>query len=376
MKKIIRKLHLWLGFACSPVIILLGITGCLLAFQREIENVSQHYKYVALQERELLPPSKLKEIGLAQLPGKRLHAVLYEGKRKAAKVIFYEFAPEEYYYMVYVNPYNGVVLKVKDMNTDFFRIVLMGHFYLWLPPSIGQPIIASATLVFVFMMISGLILWRRKGTAKQRFTIKWSARWRRRNYDLHYVLGFYMTWVAIILAVTGLVWGFQWFARGYYNMVGGDKQLIYQEPVSEAVKTINDDAMAIDVVWQKMRVSHPNAEAIEVHIPDSDSAVIAANTNPEADSYWKTDYIYYDQYTLEELPAKSIYGRFKDADTADKLMLMNYDIHTGAIVGFAGKVLMFFASLIAASLPVTGFLIWRGRKKKRMQVPMPFNMES
>jgi uncharacterized iron-regulated membrane protein len=44
---------------------------------------------------------------------------------------------------------------------------------------------------------------------------------------------------------------------------------------------------------------------------------------------------------------------------------MNYDIHTGAILGLPGKFLAFFASLIAASLPVTGFMIWMGRKKKK-----------
>jgi uncharacterized iron-regulated membrane protein len=366
-KKIIRRIHLWLGLASSPVIILLGITGCLLAFQREIENATQQYRYVAAQKKEFLPPSKLKDIGKMQLPDKHLHAVLYEGREKAAQVIFYDFLPEEYYYVVYVNPYDGQVLKVKNMNVDFFRVVLMGHFYLWLPPAIGQPIIASATLVFVVMMISGLVLWwpKNKGMRKQRFAVKWNARWRRKNYDLHYVLGFYMTWVAIILAVTGLVWGFQWFAKAYYSAAGGEKEIVYQEPVSDVSKKINFDAAAIDVVWQKMRASHPDAEVIEVHIPDSDSAAIAANANPDSDTYWQLDYVYYDQYTLNELPAKSIYGRFRDADGADKLMRMNYDVHTGAIIGLPGKILMFFASLIAASLPVTGFIIWRGRRKKK-----------
>ena len=81
---------------------------------------------------------------------------------------------------------------------------------------------ATATLVFLVMLISGLILWwpKNKKATKQRFSIKWNARWRRKNYDLHNVLGFYATWIAIILAVTGLVWGFEWFAQGYYRLAG------------------------------------------------------------------------------------------------------------------------------------------------------------
>lgn len=370
-KKVFRKIHLWLGLTSGLVILFLGITGCILAFQKEIESVTQSsYKNIKAEQKEFLPPSKLKDIGSAQLPGKHLHAVLYEGKEKSAQVIFFSFEPEQYYYIVYVNPYDGTVLKVKDMDRDFFRQVINGHFYLWLPPHIGQPIVASSTLVFVIMMITGLILWwpKNKAARMQRFSIKWNAKWRRKNYDLHNVLGFYMTWVAIIIALTGLVWGFQWFASSVHTVAGGSTSLVYQEPLSDTTKTLTVGQPAIDAVWQRMKREHPDAEILEVHIPEAASSPIAANANPDASTYWKTDYRYFDQYSLQELPAQSIYGRFKDAVAADKLIRMNYDLHTGAIWGLPGKILMFFASLIAASLPVTGFYIWWGRKKKKKKV--------
>ena len=63
-----------------------------------------------------------------------------------------------------------------------------------------------------------------------------------------------------------------------------------------------------------------------------------------------------------------MYGRYANTSVADKMMRMNYDVHTGAILGITGKIMAFFASLIAASLPVTGFLIWRGRRKKKKVV--------
>jgi uncharacterized iron-regulated membrane protein len=367
VKKAVLKIHLWLGLLSGLVILLLGITGCILAFQKEIEGATQTYRYVAAQPKDFLPPSRLKEIGAAQLPGKHLHAVLYEGREKAAQVIFYQFEPDSHYYVVYLNPYDGSVLKVKNMNRDFFRQVIMGHYYLWLPPHIGQPIVASATLIFVVMMLSGLVLWwpKNKSARKQRFSIKWNARWRRVNYDLHNVLGFYMTWVAIILACTGLIWGFQWFAKSVYTVTGGKNSLVYQEPVSDTTQKATVQQPAIDVIWHKLKAEHPEAEMLEVHVPETKASPIAANTNPDAATYWQTDYRYFDQFTLKELPATSIYGRFKDAAVADKIIRMNYDIHTGAIFGLAGKILMFFASLIAASLPVTGFYIWWGKRKKK-----------
>ena len=104
--------------------------------------------------------------------------------------------------LVYLNPFSGEVLKVKDAQAGFFPFILDGHFYLWLPHEIGQPVVATATLVFLVMLISGLFLWwpKNKKATKQRFSIRWNARWRRKNYDLHNVLGFYATWIAIILA--------------------------------------------------------------------------------------------------------------------------------------------------------------------------------
>ncbi|MBN3661790.1 MAG: PepSY domain-containing protein, partial [Ornithobacterium rhinotracheale] len=45
----------------------------------------------------------------------------------------------------------------------------------------------------------------------------------------------------------------------------------------------------------------------------------------------------------------------------------NYDIHVGAILGIWTKILAFIISLICASLPITGFLVWWGRKNKKIK---------
>jgi len=368
IKKIFGKIHLWLGLSSGLIVFIISITGCLYAFQEEIQNMTQDYRFTKPRDLPFMPPSKLEAIGKKALPDKHLHAVMYEGKDKAAQVIFFNFEPS-YYYIVYLDPYTGAVLKVKDMDADFFRFVLDGHFYLWLPPEIGQPVVASFTLIFLVMLISGLVLWwpKNKSASKQRFSIKWSARWQRKNYDLHNVLGFYATWVLIILALTGLVWGFQWFASSVYTLTGGEKSLVYSEPVSDksGKSLVTDDSPAVDKIWEKMKKEHPDAKAIEVHAPETDSSAIAANVNTLPGTYWKIDYRYFDQYTLKELSVDHVFGRIKDANAADKLSRMNYDIHTGAIVGLPGKILAFFVSLIAASLPITGFLIWYQRKYKK-----------
>lgn len=369
LRKITGRIHLILGLGSGLIVFVIAITGCLYAFQSEISNLTQPFRFVDERDAAMLPPSTLKGIAERELPGKHIHAVLYAGKEKAAQVIFFNFEPDYYYYLVYLNPYTGEILRVKNMERDFFHQVLQGHFYLWLPASVGQTIVASATLVFVVMLISGIILWwpKNEKAAKQRFSIRWNVRWRRRNYDLHNVLGFYTSWIAIILALTGLVWGFQWFANGVYALAGGERSLVYEDPVSKPVTAVTNDLPAIDRVWHKMRELYPAAEIIEVHVPEVEHGAIAANANPDASTYYQTDYRYFDQYTLKEVSVGHIYARYPEASMADKLIRMNYDIHVGAIFGLPGKILTFFASLLCASLPVTGFLIWYGRRRKERE---------
>jgi uncharacterized iron-regulated membrane protein len=375
-KKAVGKIHLWLGFTSGLLVFIIAVTGCLYAFQAEISDLTEPFRFVEHQSKPLLSPSELKAVAEEKLPGKHIHAVLYSGPERAAQVIFYNIDPE-YYYIVYVNPYTAEVLKVKDMGADFFQIVLDGHFYLWLPETIGQPSVATACLVFLVMIISGIFLWwpRKKKDSKQRFRMKWNARWRRVNYDLHNVLGFYAFSIALILALTGLVWGFQWFAKGLYATAGGEKSLEYSDPLSHRTKVYHDKVPAIDRVFDIMRQQYPTAKAIEVHIPYADSLAIAANANPDLETYWKIDYRYYDQYTLEDISVDHIYGTLSEAKAADKLLRMNYDIHTGAIFGLPGKILAFCASLICASLPVTGVYIRWGRKQKANKVLKKENLK-
>lgn len=361
----IGRVHLWLGLSSGLIVFVIAITGCIYAFQAEIQDVIQPYRFVEAENRPVLPPSQLKGIGERTLPGKKMHAIVYTRPGNAARIVYYNIEPE-YYYLAYLNPYTGEVLKVSNENEGFFQFILEGHFYLWLPPAIGQPVVASATLIFLVMMISGIVLWwpKNKSAAKQRFSIKWSARWRRKNYDLHNVLGFYCTWIAIILAVTGLVWGFQWFANGLYKVAGGDKTLVYADPGSDTTVLHTMDVPAMDQLYSRMKKENPDAAIIEVHIPETPASSLEIAINPEAGTYWKTDYRYFDQYTLKEVSVRHIYGRSNQTSAADNLIRMNYDIHTGAIIGLPGKILAFFASLVVATLPITGFYIWWGRRKK------------
>jgi uncharacterized iron-regulated membrane protein len=369
MKKLIGKLHLYLGLISGAMVFVIAITGCILAFEQEIKAVTQPYMFIEGQkEGKLLPPSVLAAEAEKLLPGKKANGVLYDVPGRNAQVGFYNIDPE-YYYVAYLNPFTGKVAKVWDEDGDFFHFILHGHYYLWLPEKIGQPVVASATLIFFVMMISGLVLWwpKNKAASKQRFSIKWNAAWRRKNYDLHNVLGFYIMTIGVILSLTGLVWGFQWFSQGVYTATGGEGSDVYYNPTSDTtlVNAVAGPKQATDRAWYALQQEYPKYATLNISFANLPSESIFSYVNFREGTYYNVDYNYFDQYTLKKIKATGPYsGKYSEANLAQTLRRMNYDIHVGAILGLPGKILVFLASLVCASLPVTGFLIWWGRRNK------------
>lgn len=363
-KKITGKIHLWLGLTSGLLVVFLGITGCILVFQQEIESVTAPYQFVQPENTAYIQPSVLKKKAETMLPYKML-SVEYPAKDKAARAYYYD-AKE--YYNVFLNPYNGYVLKVKNMNRDFFRVVLNGHFYLWLPPNIGQPIVATGTLIFVVMLISGIILWwpKNKAARKQRFKVKWDASRKRLNYDLHNVFGFYVCAVALVIALSGLVMGFQWFSKTVEWVANGGKASPEEvHPVSDTTKYNLTSATNADKLWAQYLPKVTDESSMFVTFPAAKNDPIEIGINDRPGTYYKQDYYHFDQYTMQPLKAVGAFeGKYSEASVADKVARMNYDIHVGAIGGIFTKILAFFASFIIASLPITGFILWRGRKKK------------
>jgi uncharacterized iron-regulated membrane protein len=363
VRKIILKLHRWLGLLTGPIVFVVALTGALYAFQEEIQDLSQPYRFVEVQKQSFLQPSVLLAKAKVLHPDKKIHAILFDEPGRAAKVIFYQY--NAYYRITFLNPYTAQILADTDQEEGFFPWVLRGHFYLWLPEWIGQPLVAWATLVFAFVVISGLLVWWSRGNWRpKKWRFKQTKNPKRRNYDLHTIIGFYVSAFALVFATTGLVWGFAWFESAYYQVASlGETFQAYSEPTLTAKITDQHQIATIDVLFEKEKRQIRTGQWLEFHIPEQYNGAIAYNINYDRKTYGQIDYHYYDPLHDKELSVDHHWGRLKDTTLAKYLQRINYDIHVGSILGFWGKCLAFLASLCIAALPITGYLIWRARKK-------------
>ncbi|WP_335964281.1 PepSY-associated TM helix domain-containing protein [Galbibacter sp. PAP.153] len=140
------------------------------------------------------------------------------GSKKGAAAVGYSYFKDDkqYFSVVFLNPYTGAFIKkqqpIGGNEFNFFQFIIDGHRSLWLPYTIGRPIVGICTLIFIILLFTGLIMWWPKKWNKTNlnnsFKVKWNAKFKQLNYDLHNVVGFYALVFSFILAVTGLVWSF------------------------------------------------------------------------------------------------------------------------------------------------------------------------
>ena len=363
-KKAIGKLHLWLGLGSGLVVFIVSLTGAIFTFQDEIRDATQSWRHVEVPAHTApLPPSRLQAAVVTRHPGALPSWTTYYAPDRSTTVYFTEKAGGNY--IATLNPYTAQVLDERDMTRDFFTIVQAIHMYLLIPNPWGEWIVGVSVVIFLVMLATGLVLWwpKRKQERKQRLTIKWGAKWRRLNYDLHQVLGFYIAIGAFIIALSGVVMIFgSWMQAASLAVNGGQHYPLEETPpkVDTLAAAAAPAQPLVDVVYQQVRRGSPTAEMVVVGPASDCKNPIYCLTYQKALHFYHRDEYYFHPVSGQLLRALPHATKSNGKLLGD----MNYDLHTGQLLGLGGKIIAFLVSLLSASLPVTGTLLWWGRRNK------------
>lgn len=384
-KKWTGKLHLWLGLGIGFLIFIISITGALYVFKDEIENATRkdviYHNEQNIDQKKILPIRTLEKAVVAQVKEKYpVHWVNIPIDKKMSYLFYwYEHDPKGWNYfdefpiykVAYVNPYNGKVLGTYDEKNGFFQIVKMIHWSFLLKQSWGTYVVGIPVLIFVFMLISGIILWwpKNKAARKQRFSFKWKnvQNWKRKNYDLHNVLGFYASVFALIFSITGLFYAFLFVQSSIYFIFSGGKTAYpdFSSITTKAPIELRTEG-TLDKISNTVKAKYPDSYNFSIdlgheHMDDHEHPNFEVYVKHLSYSYHKSSSLIFDENSGELLHTHDM----KDKNFGEKTGGANYDIHVGSILGLPTKIIAFIVSLICASLPVTGFMIWWGRRKKK-----------
>lgn len=350
-KKLFGKLHLWLGFGSGLVVVVVGLTGCLYVFEEEIRQTQYADQwFVRPESGPKLSVPALRTAVEQRFPNEKIKALrLYADPARSAQVLLRNER------VVSVHPYTGQMLGTRPEH-DWLHTVLDLHRTLLLGEA-GKVIIQANTLIFIFMVLSGIVLWWPKARqVRSALTVLWRARWRRLNYDVHRVLGFYASLGLLVIALTGSWWAFKSVQKTVYALAGAEA--VYQKKVES--KPVPQRRFSPEQAFAVADARYPGWTEANISVPNEEKEVIRVLFRYPHRWARQQNVLHFDQFSGEVRKAELR----SQASAADYVRLTNYDLHTGRLFGLPGKILAFLASLFAASLPVTGFLIWRNRQRK------------
>lgn len=317
MRKLFAKLHLWLSLPLGIIISIICLSGAALVFERDITQALQRSLYTVVppsEDAQPLSPSQLATHIQTQVSDS-LHLsslLLSANPHETAFASFRETGRKQ----LSVNPYTGEVLGWTQ-TYPFFQTMRKLHRWLLDPPaskgekSVGKIIVGITTLVMVFILISGLIIWipRTRKALKNRLSVSCTKGWRRFWYDSHVAIGFYSTLLLLVMALTGLTWSFGWYRTAAYSLFGETPSSTQVRHTDKGKDRSRKDE--VKITWKDANASAP----------------------------------------------QSLKGWF-------------YAFHTGSWGGITTKILYFLAALFGGILPLSGYYLWwkRTRRREKSQI--------
>ena len=364
IRKFINDVHLWLGLGSGIILFLVCLSGTFLTFEEEIKDLFA-------KELEVTPGTSkmtLAEISDSLSAEGTVVGITVPTKAAEPYEVRVKTSPKERRGTIYyTNPYTGEYQKTQASSLDgFFMFMFRLHRWLLLDSAIGRPIVGVATIFFLFISITGVVLWFPKKMKwknfKPGFKVKFSANWKRINHDLHNTLGFYACIFLVLMTITGLCWSFEWYREGLSDVLGA--QVFGNRGGGEPVEPVEVDTLNIksmDAILDlakaefdydgKIMIStspEPTGPySIRMYKEGAFSPVIADNLTIAADG----------QVLKKEI--------FRDKPANEQFASLIKPFHTGQVYGTFSKIIYFFACLIATSLPITDTIIWLNKMKKK-----------
>ena len=405
MKKVFRKIHLWLSVPVGIIITLICFSGAMLVYEKELTEALRHDLYFVKEVKaEALPMDELLETVEQTLPDSvsitgvtvfpdstRAYQVSLSKPRRAS---------------VYVDQYTGEV-KGRSERLPFFNTMMRLHRWLLGQSSVpdgiawGKLLTGVSTLFMVFILLTGILMWltNRNKPLKKSLVIHFTSGWPRFWHDLHVAGGIYATIFLLALALTGLTWSFSWYRTGFYacfgvESSGGGHGSRHGTEQTEG----NRDGSGRGANRGEHGGNHGNRGGHGGYHGHGDDGGFFGRGGHRRSPYrhWQEvlDEVAkknpgYRQITMkseaaEVIPAGRASLRAADTYTFNrrsgeitdvkpyspqakdtKVRGAVYTVHTGSWGGAVTRLLTFLSALIGATLPLTGYYLWIRRLTRK-----------
>jgi len=349
MRRVILQLHLIVALAGSGFIVMLGLTGSIMAFEPELSRL-QHWRIAHVRPQGT--PLTLEKIGDA------VHKASADPNIDGYVLsdrpgLSYQVMMERQ--LVYVDQYSGQVLGAINGGMDFLGFVHQLHLRLALLDKgreVGQMTVRWSALAALFLVISGVYLWwpkKRVGIGGRGTRTFW--------FDLHNSFGIVSLAFVLLLILTGLVISFEAQTTPFLYRISHSQPPRW--PRLQAAPVPGRSPITPDQALGMARATVPEATPFFIAVPHGNQVYQIFLRYPEDRTPGGRTRLAIDPYSGSILSMIDS----RRAPAGYRLVNLNRALHTGDVLGIPSKVLVSLASLIMPFQLLTGLMMWTKRRR-------------
>ena len=358
LRKIIFWCHLPVGVIAGVVILIMCVTGVLLAYEKQITSWADTRGY-----RSAPPAAETQHLPIEALLAKAREA---RGAKPSAITLKSDpAAPAEVAFgretTLFVNPYSGQVLGEGSQRVrSFFRTVTDWHRWLGAKGdnrNVARAITGACNLGFLFLVVSGFYLWwPRSWNLKALRSITWFRRGlpaRARDFNWHNTIGFWCAPALFVIVISGVVISYTWAGNLVYRIVGETPPAPRANQQSQATSSA-DLPTQLNGAWLVAKQQAPDWRSISMQLPASASAPLTFNIDSGTGGQpQKRGQLVVDRTT----GAVTKWEPFSSYTRGRQLRSILRFAHTGEVAGIAGQTIAGIVTLGGAVLAFTGLAL-------------------
>ena len=374
VRKLLRRnqflfnLHLILSIIFAIPLLVVGVTGAILSYQHELEeiinlNAAKVEKTGEMLSVEQILQSFSEQTGIKQ-PAR---LVLPKNENKAIKI----YANNSDAYLV--DPYTAQIIG-KDYGVAFVRVAMSLHRNLGFALTgnktageVGKQIVGASTVAMIVLVISGV--WLHFPRLKRKFAEAVKPNFKLKKYalfhNLHTSFGVLSAAIYLVICLTGLMWSYRWYNGAVMELFVSEQNLPKETERKEGAPAKAEGKKNAEYKFSDVQKAYEIFRSSGIEYKEF-SLMLAAGD--------KINVRYYEPDAPNTARPKMTAVNVKEAKMAEQkqtegitvgmVKSTNYQLHTGYFFGLAGKILWSVVSLLMALFIFSGFYMTAKRAFK------------
>ena len=360
LRKIIFWCHLPVGVTAGVVILIMCVTGVLLAYEKQITSWADTRGYRAAPptaETRHLPVDTLLAKARESRGTNPTAITLKSDPSAPAEIAFGREAAA-----LFVNPYSGQALGDGSQRVrSFFRGVTDWHRWLGAKGenrNVARAITGASNLGFLFLVTSGFYLWwPRNWNLKALRNVTWFRRGlpgKARDFNWHNTIGFWCAPALFLIVISAVVISYTWAGNLVYRIVGETPPAPRANQQPQNPSSPAQPPTDLNAAWSVAEQQVSDWRSISLQLPTSASGPLTFNIDSGTGGQpQKRAQLVLDRTT----GAVTRWEPFSSYTRGRQLRSILRFMHTGEVIGIPGQTIAAIVSLGGAFLAFTGLAL-------------------